>query len=217
MMKFASSAHRTMFLRMVSLQIKCNLLRRFGGVRQEECRLLRSKTARQLILHWASDIVDRLPADSDQQAAFVARESQKIPENVLNQDDVSALLRNDAGLKWLVSRLEDSDAMVPKPYFPSVLRHNMMQYPFKPYDINKSRHLYGLLKFPFYSLTADVNRTASEKFTGLQDPVMPNECTVPGEHNIASDHIYQDGGTLATSNYIYAPSELETGLGGNMI
>ncbi|GFE53398.1 hypothetical protein BaOVIS_008020 [Babesia ovis] len=217
MLKFRSEAHRTMFLRMVALQLRCNLLRRFGGLRQEECRLLRSKPARQLLLHWASDIVDRLPEESAAQPAFVAKESQCVPPRVLRHERVEALLKEEVGLRWLVSRLEEGSALVPKPYFPSVLRHNMMQYPFAPYDIDKARHLYGLLKFPFYSLTADVNRLPEEKFKGLKEPVMPNECKVPGEHNIASDCIYQDGGTIGSSNYIYAPSELETGLAGNVI
>ncbi|ORM40095.1 uncharacterized protein BXIN_1329 [Babesia sp. Xinjiang] len=217
MFKFKSEAHRTMFLRMVALQIRCNLLRRFGGVRQQECRLLRTKSARQLLLHWAEDIVDRLPNEAPAQAAFVARESYKVPQNVLRQDNVQTILRNDVSIRWLVARLEDGSALVPKPYFPSLLRYNMMQFPFAPYDIDKARHLYGLLKFPFYQLTADVNRSPAEKFKGLKQPLMPNECKVPGKHNIASEAIYQDGGTLATKDYIYAPSELETGLSGKVI
>ncbi|CDR96771.1 hypothetical protein, conserved [Babesia bigemina] len=217
MSAFRSEAHRAMFLRMIALQLRCNILRRFGGVRQEECRVLRSSSARRLLMHWASDIVDRLPSDSVSQPSFVARESASVPARVLRHPAVEPLLREDAGLRWLVSRLESDDALVPKPYFPSVLRYNLPQFPFKPYEINKARHLYGLLKFPFYRLTADVNRCPSEKFSGLQEPVMPNECTLPGEHNIASEFVYQDGGALGSVDYIYAPSEVETGLAGRVI
>ncbi|GIX61514.1 uncharacterized protein BcabD6B2_09490 [Babesia caballi] len=214
MLNFKSEAHRTMLLRMVALQLRCNLLRRFGGVRQEECRLLRSPPARQLLLHWAADIVDRLPHESAAQSAFVAHESARVPSHVLRHPAVEPLIQENQDLRWLVARLEADEAHVPKPYFPSVLRHSLPQFPFAPHEIDKARHLYGLLKFPFYRLTADVRRCPSERFAGLREPVMPNECTVPGEHDMASDCITHDGGKLASADYVYAPSELETGLDG---
>lgn len=226
MYQFKSEAHRAMFLRMVALQLRCNLLRRFGGTRQEECRIIRSQSARRLLYQWASDIVDRLPAAPVSQSEFIAKESVRLPEKVLRDPSIEVcvclishfmlfqpLIQHDAGLRWLVDRLKEDQALVPKPYFPSVLRYRLPQFPFHPYEIDKARHLYGLLKFPFYSLTADIHAAPSESFQGLKEPVMPNEVTVNGKHTIASDCIYHDGGSMGSVDYIYLPSELETGLG----
>lgn len=201
-----------MFLRMVALQLRCNLLRRFGGTRQEECRILRSSAAKRLLYHWAADITDRMPVEPAAQREFVSRESVKIPGKVLKHHEIQPLMRQNASLRWLIRRIEDNQPLVPRPYFPSVLRYRLPQFPFQPQEIDKARHLYGLLKFPFYALSADVHPAPAERFRGLKEPVMPNEATVEGNHNIASDCIYHDGGTMGTVDYIYMPSELETGL-----
>lgn len=129
------------------------------------------------------------------------------------------MIDKDKSIKWLIDRINSDSDDVPRPYFPSVLRNSMIQFPFKQFDIQKSRDLYGLLKFPFYKLSASVYPDSSESFKGLIEPKTssspPEEDDEHGGSRTKSNFgtkNSQDEAQFSSSNYIYSPSELETGL-----
>ncbi|AFZ81539.1 hypothetical protein BEWA_009530 [Theileria equi strain WA] len=218
MMVFKSEAHKSLYHRMIQLQITAKLLKRFGGIGQQECRVLNKPSCKRFIALWANDILDKLPKDFKLQEEYIRTATGNLSSTILSSDETKELLENDESLKWLVNRIKNNNDCVPKPYFPSLLRNSMIQFPFNNYDIDKSRELYGLLKFPFYRLTCDIYPEASESFTELTEPNLDNESKnyEPDEninkemklHEEANPNAYNYG----TSNYIYAPSEMETGL-----
>lgn len=215
MISFKSEAHRSLYHRMIQLQIKTELLNRFGGVGQQECRVLNKSSCRRFISLWANDILYSLPKDSKLQIEYVRNATRNLSDALLSSEQAKKLLENDESLRWLVSRIKNNVDCVPKPYFPSVLRNSMVQFPFNNHVIDKSRDLYGLLKFPFYRLTCDIYSEVSESFKGLIEPCYDKE-----SQNSELDKHVDDYETkpregseyYGTSNYIYAPSEMETGL-----
>ncbi|KAK2194909.1 hypothetical protein BdWA1_001700 [Babesia duncani] len=197
-MIFKSEAHRTLFHRMLYEQIRCNILHRFGGMRQHECRILQEKYCKTFIKAWAVNILNRMPLVSCKQRDFISHETSRIPPSLLSNPEIKTLIKENKSLEWFIDRLNDSESLVPKPYFPSVLRNELPQFPFHPKLIDKARELYGLYKFPFYSLTDSMHVEKDEMFKGLKEPGPTVNSTKVEE--------------FATLDSIYAPSEMETGL-----
>ncbi|BAM41846.1 conserved hypothetical protein [Theileria orientalis strain Shintoku] len=225
MFAFKSDSHRTLFHNMLKLQIKSRILSRFGGMGQEECRILRTKPFNDFVSLWANSIINKLPRDYNSHSDYVNSQINCVSQEILDLPSVKDIINANPSVKWMIERINSDKDNVPKPYFPSVLRNHMIQFPFKHQDIQKSRDLYGLLKFPFYKLSTSLYGDPSESFKGLVEPktshtynneVEPDnlidKSDYPEEGN--SSHLKNDQELIkyCSSNYIYAPSELETGL-----
>ncbi|UKJ89889.2 hypothetical protein MACJ_003143 [Theileria orientalis] len=225
MFAFKSDSHRTLFHNMLKLQIKSRILSRFGGMGQQECRILRSNSFNDFVSVWANSIINKLPKEDNLHCEYVNSQINNVSQEILDLPSVKHMMNTNPSVKWMIERINSDKDNVPKPYFPSVLRNQMIQFPFKHQDIQKSKDLYGLLKFPFYKLSTSLYGEASESFKGLVEPKtshidndqeeldnLIDRSDDPDE--VSSSHLKNDEEHLkyCSSNYIYAPSELETGL-----
>ncbi|XP_953335.1 uncharacterized protein TA10455 [Theileria annulata] len=219
MFPFKSDSHRQMFCNMLKLQIKSNILKRFGGMGQEECRIMKSKSFKEFLNVWANSIINKLPKELESHAKYVNSQINYVSEEVLGLSSVKDMIDRNKPIKWLIDRINSNSDNVPKPYFPSVLRNSMIQFPFKHTDIQKSRDLYGLLKFPFYKLSTSIYADSTESFKGLVEP-KTSSSPPEEEEELSESHAKSSFETknkddevqFSSSNYIYSPSELETGL-----
>ncbi|PHJ26020.1 hypothetical protein CSUI_000125 [Cystoisospora suis] len=129
-----------------------------------------------------------------------------------------------------IKKVQEGDH-IPQPHFPSVLRQDHPQYPYEPYEMEKLRDLYGvLLKWPYRERglvrsvamrRAELERRQEEKEL-LEAGVREDE--EPGrrksrlkEGSTEKEEKPEAAGQLrittgCSDNYIYAPSEMETGL-----
>ncbi|PFH33898.1 hypothetical protein BESB_070500 [Besnoitia besnoiti] len=120
-----------------------------------------------------------------------------------------------------IERVKKADN-VPQPHFPSVLKQDHPQFPYEPYELEKMRDLYGvLLKWPYREkgevMSVTARRAEMEKKREERIRRGEEEAGEEGEGEGAEEDAHEVAGQLKVTTgcsdaYVYAPSELETGL-----
>ncbi|KFH12961.1 hypothetical protein TGMAS_309390 [Toxoplasma gondii MAS] len=237
--RFRSAVHREMIVAMTRTHLQNLLLKRFGTFKTQECRILASPAFSAVVLKaWASAVVDanlRLDGEGAMRLAYAPP-----PPAVLSDPKVKELVASDPEAAWMLKKLScqsvasfasslprEEEALeevvrvkqkdnVPQPHFPSVLKMDHPQFPYEPHELEKMRDLYGvLLKWPYReqgqvaSVAARRASLESKREERLRKGEVTEEATQEDETEVAGQLKVTTG---CSDSYVYAPSEMETGL-----
>uniref|UniRef100_UPI00389B3A66 mL164 n=1 Tax=Toxoplasma gondii TaxID=5811 RepID=UPI00389B3A66 len=226
--RFRSAVHREMIVAMTRTHLQNLLLKRFGTFKTQECRILASPAFSAVVLKaWASAVVDanlRLDGEGAMRLAYASP-----PPAVLSDPKVKELVASDPEAAWMLKKLScqsvasfaslprEEEALeevvrvkqkdnVPQPHFPSVLKMDHPQFPYEPHELEKMRDLYGvLLKWPYreQGQVASVAARRASLESKREERLRKGETEVAGQLKVT---------TGCSDSYVYAPSEMETGL-----
>lgn len=73
---------------MLKLQIKSRILSRFGGMGQQECRILRSNSFNDFVSVWANSIINKLPKEDNLHCEYVNSQINNVSQEILDLPSV---------------------------------------------------------------------------------------------------------------------------------
>lgn len=162
---------------------------------------VRELMATDLEVHW---LMTKLTNQNTAAVSGVSPASERASTDLASDPDAERRIQ-------MVKKADN----VPQPHFPSVLKMDHPQFPYEPYELEKLRDLYGvLLKWPYREggQVPSVAARRAEMERKREERVRRGE-----EEEGAREESEEVAGQLevttgCSDSYVYAPSEMETGL-----
>ncbi|SOV73934.1 conserved Plasmodium protein, unknown function [Plasmodium sp. gorilla clade G3] len=221
---FRSKAHFLMLSNLKYLELQDLLLKRFQVFKNEEIRILKKENMKCILYEWAK---------------FLIKENYNtnityIPQEVLHNNKVQDILKNDIDCKWLVNKIHISndknininssnnfeelkkkkDALHFDEY-PNLFYYEYPQFPYNYYDKKKMSNFYSLIKFPYkdiLNISKNIKNISNEEEQKTKNDQTNNNVSNNEENKKNQDIVHMNNNNVnyTDHSYVYAPCEMET-------